>query len=129
MISLPLVTPYNLLPWIELVFTVVSKRIQQRFFQTNPNQNLNCLTNPPSGTVVDNVVTRSNLFDFFLVPQSVERGTVTPVHYNVLEFNTTITADHLQKIAYKLSFAYWNWTGRLDPYEPLSCLGLSCSTI
>lgn len=93
----------------ELIFTVVTKRIQQRFFLKQGSR----LTNPGPGTIVDTCVTRDELFDFFLVPQSVGQGTVTPTHYNVLEFNTTLTPDHLQKIAYKLCHIYYNWTGTI----------------
>jgi len=93
----------------ELVFVVVTKRIQQRFFLKAGSR----LTNPGPGTLVDTKVTRDELFDFFLVPQSVGQGTVTPTHYNVLEFQTTLKPDHLQKIAYKLCHIYFNWTGTI----------------
>lgn len=66
--------------------------------------------NPGPGTIIDTRVARDELFDFFLVPQSVGQGTVTPTHYNVLEFSTTLKPDHLQKIAYKLCHIYFNWT-------------------
>ena len=89
-----------------MVFTVVTKRIQQRFFLKMERG----LNNPPPGTVVDSVITRDELFDFFLVPQGVSQGTVTPTHYNVLEFSTTLKPDHLQQIAYKMCFMYYNWT-------------------
>ena len=85
---------------------VVTKRIQQRFFLKQGSR----LTNPPPGTIVDTKVTRDELFDFFLVPQSVGQGTVTPTHYNVLEFQTTLKPDHIQRIAYKLCHIYFNWT-------------------
>lgn len=99
---------------IELVFTVVTKRIQQRFF-LKMGRGLN---NPPPGTVVDSMVTRDELFDFFLVPQGVSQGTVTPTHYNVLEFSTTLKPDHLQQIAYKMCFMYYNWTGAIRVPAP-----------
>ena len=40
--------------------------------------------NPPSGTVVDDVVTQRERYDFFLVSQSVRQGTVNPTSYNVI---------------------------------------------
>jgi len=93
----------------QLVFVVVTKRIQQRFFWNQGGR----LSNPSPGTIVDTQLTKPEFFDFFLVPQSVGQGTVTPTHYNVLEFNTTLTPDHLQKIAYKLCHVYYNWTGTI----------------
>lgn len=93
----------------EFIFAVVTKRIQQRFMQKMGNK----LGNPAPGTVVDSKITNSNLFDFFLVPQHVGQGTVTPTHYNILEFRTKIKPDHLQQIAFKLCHMYFNWTGTI----------------
>jgi len=42
-------------------------------------------SNPPSGTVVDDVVTLPERYDFFLVSQSVRQGTVNPTSYNVIK--------------------------------------------
>ena len=48
-----------------LTFIVVSKRISARFFQPVQNR----VQNPPSGTVVDDVVTLPERYDFFLISQ------------------------------------------------------------
>ena len=55
--------------------------------------------NPPAGTVLDNMVTNKN--DFFLVPMSVNLGTVTPTHYIVAE-SGSIEIGLIQKVAYAL---------------------------
>ena len=68
------------------------------------------LINPMPGTVVDAQVTRPEYFDFYLIPQAVGQGTVTPTHYNIIHFETSLTVDHMQKIAYKLCHIYYNWT-------------------
>ena len=46
------------------------------------------LSNPPSGTIVDDVVTLPERYDFFLISQSVRQGTVNPTSYNVIEDNS-----------------------------------------
>ena len=92
-----------------LVFTVVTKRIQQRFFLKQGNR----LNNPGPGSIVDTKVTSDALFDFYLVPQSVGQGTVTPTHYNVFAFETNLMPDHLQQITFKLCHVYFNWTGTI----------------
>ena len=46
------------------------------------------VSNPPSGTVVDDVVTQPECYDFFLVSQSVGQGTVNHTSYNVIEDNS-----------------------------------------
>ncbi|KRT80752.1 hypothetical protein AMK59_5119 [Oryctes borbonicus] len=51
----------------KLCFVVVQKRINSRIFassQRGPE-------NPPPGTIVDDVITKRHLFDFYLIPQSV----------------------------------------------------------
>merc|ERR1711981_567890 len=57
-------------------YVVVKKRISTRILvKKGPNYE-----NPPPGTVLDHTVTRFNFKDFFLVPQAVTQGTVTPTH-------------------------------------------------
>ena len=53
-------------------------------------------SNPPSGTVVDDVVTLPERYDFFLVSQSVRQGTVNPTSYNVIKDTSGLKPDHLQ---------------------------------
>merc|ERR1719479_558082 len=56
-------------------FIIVQKRINTRLFNVAPNGGFD---NPPAGTIVDHTVTRFKFKDFFLIPQSVSQGTVTP---------------------------------------------------
>ena len=49
----------------KLTFIVVSKRISARFFHPANNK----ILNPPSGTVVDDVVTLPERYDFYLISQ------------------------------------------------------------
>merc|ERR1740131_551065 len=56
---------------IKFTYIIVSKRINTRILRLNGKP-----TNPPSGTVVDDVVTLPERYDFFLVSQSVRQGTV-----------------------------------------------------
>ena len=60
-------------------------------------------TNPPSGTVVDDVVTLPERYDFFLVSQSVRQGTVNPTSYNVIIDGSGLKPEHIQKLTYKVS--------------------------
>ena len=53
-------------------------------------------SNPPSGTVVDDVVTLPERYDFFLVSQSVRQGTVNPTSYNVIKDTSGLKPNHLQ---------------------------------
>lgn len=50
-------------------------------------------------------------YDFYLVPQSVRQGTVTPTHCIVVEDDNKFPPDVLQRLTYKLCFLYYNWPG------------------
>ena len=71
--------------------------------------------NPPSGTVVDDVVTQRERYDFFLVSQSVRQGTVNPTSYNVIADENgkkNLKPEHIQRLTYeKLCHLYFNWNG------------------
>lgn len=99
---------------LKLAFVVVTKRISTRFFA---NKN-NSISNPPPGTVVDQVVTRPERYDFFLVSQSVRQGTVAPTHYNIIHDTTGLKPDHMQRLAYKLTHLYFNWPGTVRVPAP-----------
>ena len=59
---------------------IVTKRVNARFFVKNPNG----FSNPPPGTVVDTGVVRSDGYDFYIVPQSVNQGSAAPTHFLVV---------------------------------------------
>ncbi|XP_037033212.1 protein aubergine-like isoform X2 [Bradysia coprophila] len=88
-------------------FVVVSKRINTRFFRG--------AVNPNPGTVVDDVVTLPERYDFFLNSQFVRNGTVSPTNYNVIYETPTsaLTPDQMQRLSYKMTHLYYNWSGTL----------------
>ena len=58
--------------------------------------------------------------DFFLIPQTVTQGTVSPVHYVVLDVSgkDVLEADQIQRLAYKLCHMYFNWPGTVRVPAP-----------
>lgn len=98
---------------IKFVFIVIQKRINTRIFSTG-----RMCDNPPAGSIVDTDITRPYLHDFFLVPQSVNQGTVTPTHYIILENEPDVKPDHIQRLSYKLCHMYYNWTGTVRVPAP-----------
>ena len=89
----------------KIAYIVVSKRINTRFFGMGGPAPVN----PPPGLVVDNTVTLSERFDFFLVSQSVTQGSVSPTSFNIVEDETLTTPDTHQRLAYALTHLYYNW--------------------
>ncbi|EDW02949.1 protein aubergine [Drosophila grimshawi] len=86
-----------------MAFIVVSKRINTRYFVNKRN--------PEPGTVVDDIITLPERYDFFLVSQSVRQGTVSPTSYNVIQDNMGLNVDKLQILSYKMTHMYYNWSG------------------
>ena len=97
----------------KITFIIVSKRINTRFFKMGGKP-----SNPPSGTIVDDVVTLPERYDFFLVSQSVRQGTVNPTSYNVIKDTSGLKPNHLQKLTYKLTHLYYNWPGTVRVPAP-----------
>merc|ERR1740131_810199 len=97
----------------KFTYILVSKRINTRFFKSGPSP-----SNPPSGTVVDDVVTLPERYDFFLISQSVRQGTVNPTSYNVVKDTSGLKPDHIQKLTYKLTHLYYNWPGTVRVPAP-----------
>ncbi|XP_023160702.1 protein piwi [Drosophila hydei] len=87
-----------------LAYIVVTKSSNTRFFLGNER-------NPPPGTVVDDVVTLPERYDFYLVSQTVRQGTVSPTNYNVLYSNIGLSPDKVQRLTYKMCHLYYNWSG------------------
>lgn len=94
----------------QMTFIVVQKRINTRMFAMVGSQNLE---NPDPGCILDHTITRRNMYDFFLVPQSVRQGTVSPTHYIVVQDACDYSPDILQRLTYKLCFLYYNWPGTI----------------
>lgn len=88
---------------------IVKKRGNTRFFHKTERG----LSNPPCGTVIDTVVTRQEWADFYLISQHVTQGTVNPTHYNIIHATMKLTAEHYQKLSFKLCHMYYNWPGTI----------------
>jgi len=99
----------------QFVYIVVQKRISTRIMMSQGRE----VVNPPPGTILDHSVTRFAFKDFFLVPQSVNQGTVTPTHMVVTkEEGEPLGPDIIQGLAYKLTHMYFNWPGTVRVPAP-----------
>nr|XP_049706434.1 piwi-like protein Ago3 [Helicoverpa armigera]XP_049706439.1 piwi-like protein Ago3 [Helicoverpa armigera] len=97
-----------------LTYIVVQKRINTRIFMKCGSG----LENPNPGTIVDHGVTRRDWYDFLIVSQKVNQGTVTPTHYVVLHDSSDMTPDQCQRITYKMCHLYYNWPGTVRVPAP-----------
>lgn len=97
-----------------LYVIVVQKRINTRIFANRNDGRVK--GNAPPGAVVDHTVTARNQYDFFLVSQHVNQGTVTPTHYVVVHepaAECRWSPEYLQRLAYQSCHLYFNWCGTI----------------
>ncbi|GAB0086881.1 hypothetical protein DMENIID0001_010870 [Sergentomyia squamirostris] len=94
----------------KLTFIIVSKRINTRLFSKIRGSDI---TNAPPGTVVDDVITLPERYDFFIVSQSTKEGTISPTSYNVIWDESGLSADRIQIWTYKMTHLYYNWSGNV----------------
>jgi aubergine-like protein len=97
-----------------LIYVLVNKRTNARFYMKN-NGNI---TNPPLGTVVDSKVVDKNGFDFYVTPAKANQGSMTPTYFNVIFDSSGLPCDQIQMLAYRLCYAYYNWSGSIRVPAP-----------
>lgn len=96
-----------------LLYTVVSKRVDARFYATGSQ-----CTNPPLGTCIDSVITKANAYDFYLMPARATQGAMTPTYFNVVYDDTGRPCHEIEHLAYRLCYAYYNWSGSIRVPAP-----------
>ncbi|XP_023290765.1 piwi-like protein Siwi isoform X2 [Orussus abietinus] len=96
---------------VRMAFILVTKKINTRLFKMPGD-------NPDPGTVVDDVVTNPVKYDFFVVSQLVRQGTVSPAAYSIISDNVGLDADKLQRLTFKLTHMYYNWSGTVRVPAP-----------
>lgn len=57
-------------------------------------------------------------YDFYLVSNVARQGTVSPCSYHVIYDDSTLEADKIHKITYKLCHMYFNWSGAIAMPAP-----------
>jgi aubergine-like protein len=101
---------YEGLELYKFAYIIVTKQINTRLFYNN--------NNPPPGTVVDSVITDPTKYDFLIVSQHVDQGTVSPTSYNVVSDTSGLDVDKIQRLTYKLCHMYFNWSGTVRVPAP-----------
>lgn len=95
-------------------YIIVQKRINAKLSLREHNR----ISNPLPGSYLDHTITHPEYNDFYLVSQHVNQGTVSPTKYIVLTETGTLKMEHHQKLAYKLTHMYFNWTGTIRVPAP-----------
>jgi aubergine-like protein len=96
-----------------LLYTVVSKRVDARFYAAGAR-----CSNPPLGTCIDSVITKADAYDFYLMPARATQGAMTPTYFHVVFDNTGRPCHEVETLAYRLCYAYYNWSGSIRVPAP-----------
>lgn len=98
----------------DLSYIIVQKRINTKMSLRSAGR----IENPKPGSFIDHTITHPDYNDFYLVSQHVNQGTVAPTKYIVLSESGTLKPEHHQKLAYKMTHMYYNWTGTIRVPAP-----------
>ncbi|XP_026816525.1 piwi-like protein Siwi [Rhopalosiphum maidis] len=99
---------------VPFTFVIVTRNNHSKFFV----RGVRGFENPRIGTIVDSDVIDPNKYEFFLISQPVKQGSVTPTHYEAIEDTNDFLPDTLQKITFKLTHNYFNWSGTIRVPAP-----------
>jgi aubergine-like protein len=102
----------------KLSVVIVTKKINSRALLQKSGHGGITYDNVGPGTVIDNTITLPERYDYFMVAQSVNQGTVSPTNYNVVLDESEFSPDHMQKLSYKLCHLYYNWCGTVAVPAP-----------
>ncbi|GIY63085.1 protein argonaute-3 [Caerostris darwini] len=103
----------------DVTFIALQKRHHVRFAPQDIASGCGKAGNIPPGTVVDTEVVHPLNFDFYLCGHLGSQGTSKPCHYTVLEDDSDLSADELQKLTYYLCHTYARCTKSISYPAPV----------
>jgi aubergine-like protein len=90
----------------QLIYVIVNKKTNAKLFHFSGRS----YTNPPPGTVVDSVVVPEDQ-SFYLIAHSANQGMASPTLYRIINNDSETEIMAIARLAYRLCFMYYNWTG------------------
>ena len=108
----------------EIVYMTVNKKINARFYageQNQQNKFVPRVSNPNSGSVLVEALSKDESYDFYLAAQLVTQGTCTPTHYTIAYNKSKVPQEALITFTYEQCFNYYNWEGAVRVPACLQC--------
>eukprot|EP00770_Monocercomonoides_exilis_P002122 MONOS_2106.1-p1 / transcript=MONOS_2106.1 / gene=MONOS_2106 / organism=Monocercomonoides_exilis_PA203 / gene_product=Piwi / transcript_product=Piwi / location=Mono_scaffold00041:103554-106817(+) / protein_length=812 / sequence_SO=supercontig / SO=protein_coding / is_pseudo=false len=94
-------------------FLCVEKKTNHRFFDVSGR-------NPQPGTIIDSDIVSDELYDFFIIAQSVNpQTTVLPARYIVTVDESGLSPAELQDFTHQLCYMYCNFFGSISMPLPI----------
>lgn len=90
------------------MYIIIDKDVSLKLF----NKRGNDIANPSSGTLINSEAV-GNGFEFYLVAQQCNRGTVKPTFYKVIYSDSILEEGLVQDLLFTQCFNYMNWSGSI----------------
>lgn len=100
---------------MSLIFLVVNKLVNARFFCKNGDRNVN----PDRGIVIDSGVVKESEYDFYIVPHGSRQGIQGPTRFHLLYSNEEINTRALYEVSYRLCYGYFNYGSSIKVPSPV----------
>jgi len=100
---------------IKMMFVLVDKRITTKIFSNANNK----IENVAPGTVLDNLITSPDSYEFYMVSQRAKQGAASPTHYYILYDAIKEDPSKIQLLTYKLCYMYYNVSGSIRVPAPI----------
>ena len=97
----------------QLVYVLVNKKTNAKLFVDGGRG----VENPQPGTVVNTVVIPESQ-SFYLIAHAVTQGMASPTLYRIIHNDGNIDPMIIAKLAFKLCYMYYNWTGGIKVPAP-----------
>lgn len=93
---------------VNLAYIFLDKDTNQKFFAERGKD----VVNPHSGMLVNSQAVGSG-FEFYLVAQQCNRGTVRPTFYKVAYCDSSLEEGLIEELMFSQCFNYMNWSGAI----------------
>ena len=104
--------------WCLILVSKINE-VKMFFERYNGGNNNTSVENIPVGTIVDNVITNKEKYDFYLNSADSRQGTSSSTHYTILYDDTKLTAMQIYKLTYYLTYLSYNTTHSIRVPAPL----------
>lgn len=101
-----------------ITFCVLQTHHHTRFFQSD-GKLCDKSGNALPGTIVDSGISKTNIFDFFLLSHSGIQGTSRPTYYAVLWDDNAFTQSEFQRLTYNLCYLFQRCTRSISMVAPV----------
>ena len=97
----------------KLVYVIVNKKTNAKLFVETPSG----YQNPRPGTLINSMIIPEDE-SFYLVSHFVKSGMASPTLYRIIENESKFDLFTIARLAFKLCYLYYNWTGGIKVPAP-----------